>query len=329
MAETGIVMTILFILVSVDIVGNSLVCAIIWKNRNLRTPIHILLFNLAVADGLYALLIAPKLIVSLNSKHPEGTGGSVLCLLITGGAFAWVAALCAIYTLVAIAVERYYAVTDPYGKKWNLTKRKLKVMIIAFWILAAIACIPNTMYMRVNNGYCSEKFPKEWVTKAYTLWNTTQVFVALLLMVTLYSRVVRTLWFKSNIIAHPVTSQQKGVMRVRKRVTLMAVVVSIIFGICWGTIQILYTLHAFEVFRLDKVVIAISNILVLFNSTINPFVYALLSENFRQKLKGMVRFPRATVGATTELHNIEVHIARGKSNTPDVSINTTTSVSQE
>ena len=121
----------------------------------------------------------------------------------------------------------------------------------------------------------------------------------------------------------------QGVMRVRKRVTLMAVVVSIIFGICWGTIQILYTLHAFEVFRLDKVVIAISNILVLFNSTINPFVYALLSENFRQKLKGMVRFPRATVGATTELHNIEVHIARDKSNIPDVSINTTTSVSQE
>ena len=36
MAETGIVMTILFILVSVDIMGNSLVCAIIWKNRNLR-----------------------------------------------------------------------------------------------------------------------------------------------------------------------------------------------------------------------------------------------------------------------------------------------------
>ena len=85
----------------------------------------------------------------------------------------------------------------------------LQVMIIAFWILAAIACIPNTMYMRVNNGHCYEKFPKEWVTKAYTLWNTTQVFVALLLMVTLYSRVVRTLWFKSNIVAHPVTSQQK------------------------------------------------------------------------------------------------------------------------
>ena len=79
-----------------------------------RTPIHILLFNLAVADGLFALLIVPKLIVSLNSKHPEGAGGLVLCLL------------CAIYTLVAIAVERYYAVTDPYGKKWTLTKRKLK-----------------------------------------------------------------------------------------------------------------------------------------------------------------------------------------------------------
>lgn len=329
MAVGIIVTTILLILCSVDIVGNSLVCAVIWKNRNLRAPIHILLFNLAVADGVFALLITPKLIVSLNIKHPEGVAGTVLCRVITGGAFAWYAAICAIFTLVAIAFERYFAVHDPHGMKWNLSKRTLKVMITAFWVGAVIVCIPNTIHIKLNDGHCYENFPEEWTNTAYTVWITILVFVALLLMVILYSRVVRTLWFKANIVANPVSSQQTDVLKVRKRVTLMAVIVSVIFGVCWGTIQVLYTLHSFKVFQLSPFVIAISNILVLFNSTINPFVYALLSENFRQKVKGMVGWPKAAVDATTELQHIEVRTATDKSNIPDASTNTTTSVSQE
>ena len=64
-------------------------------------------------------------------------------------------------------------------------------MIAAFWIFAVIACIPSSMYMKVNNGYCYGHFPKEWTIKAYSVWYATQVFVALFLMVMLYSRVVR------------------------------------------------------------------------------------------------------------------------------------------
>ena len=90
---------------------------------------NVLIFNLAVADALFAALITPKLIVSLNLRHPGGLAGSILCTLITGGGFAWAGAFCSTYTLVAIAIERYYAVTDPHGNKWKLTKRKLKVCL--------------------------------------------------------------------------------------------------------------------------------------------------------------------------------------------------------
>ena len=34
----------------------------------------------------------------------------------------------------------------------------------------------------------------------------------------------------------------QGVIRIRKRVTLMLAIVSGIFAICWGTIQVLYSL---------------------------------------------------------------------------------------
>ena len=94
-------------------------------------------------------------------------------------------------------------------------------------------------------------------------------------------------------------------MRVRKRVTSMVVVVSAIFGICWGTIQVLYTLRMFTSYQMSPIVIAISNIMVLFNSAVNPFVYALFNQNFREKIKGMLRCSKATVGPAEETQNID------------------------
>ncbi|KAK2547283.1 RYamide receptor [Acropora cervicornis] len=121
------VTTLLSMLVLMDIVGNSLVCAIIRNYRNMRIPINFLIFNLATADILFALFITPKLIVSLYVKHPDGPAGTVLCKLLTGGIFAWVSAVSSICTLLAIAIERYYTVIYPHGDRWKLTKRKVKV----------------------------------------------------------------------------------------------------------------------------------------------------------------------------------------------------------
>ena len=80
----------------------------------------------------------------------------------------------------------------------------------------------------------------------------------------------------------------QGVLRVRKRVTLMVVTVSVIFAICWGTEQVLYIMVYLASYRIGKVPVAISNTMVLFNSAANPFVYALLNQQFKEKMKGIV-----------------------------------------
>ena len=77
-------------------------------------------------------------------------------------------------------------------------------------------------------------------------------------------------------------------MKVRKRVSLMVVAVSAIFGICWGTSSVAYTLRAFEPSSVGPIPIAIGNTMVLFNAAINPFVYALLNQQFREKMKGIL-----------------------------------------
>ena len=85
--------------------------------------------NLAVADIVYATFIAPSVLLRLISFHPEGAIGSVLCKFLTGGNVAWVGAVASIFSLVSIAVERYYAVIYPLGNRGNFTEHKMKVLI--------------------------------------------------------------------------------------------------------------------------------------------------------------------------------------------------------
>ncbi|XP_078345964.1 pyroglutamylated RF-amide peptide receptor-like isoform X2 [Oculina patagonica] len=267
--------TVLSVLVIVDIVGNSLVCVIIKRNREMRTPVNYLLVNLAVADILYAVFMAPNIFVVQFSfiHHPDGVIGQVVCKVVVGGSVAWIGGVSSIFTLLVIAIERYYAVMYPHGNKRKLTTRKLKFLALNF---------------NKKSNACEYMWPEEWMVKVYqTLkWNLVTA-VALLVMVVLYSRVVYTLWFKQND-GNQLTHQQIGVLKVRKRVTLMIVAVSIIFGICWGVDQVVYTLMFTANYDVGHVPVAIANTMVLFNAAVNPFVYALLNHHFREKIKRMI-----------------------------------------
>ena len=68
----------------------------------------------------------------------------------------------------------------------------------------------------------------------------------------------------------------------------MVVTVSVIFGICWGTNTVVYVLKYVASYNVGPVPVAIANTMVLFNSAVNPFVYALLNQQFREKIKGMI-----------------------------------------
>ena len=80
----------------------------------------------------------------------------------------------------------------------------------------------------------------------------------------------------------------QGVLKVRKRVTLMVVTVSAIFVICWGTDIILHILETFTSHKLSTLAIPIAHTMVMFNAAVNPFAYALINQRFREKMKGMI-----------------------------------------
>ena len=69
----------------------------------------------------------------------------------------------------------------------------------------------------------------------------------------------------------------------------MAVTVSVIFAVCWladSTVLVLdYYAHSHTI---GETVHAATSIMIMFNSAINPIMYALVNQKFRKKLKGMM-----------------------------------------
>ncbi|CAH3173130.1 unnamed protein product [Porites lobata] len=326
--------TVTSILVITSIVGNSLVCAVIIRHRDMSRhvldinlalfyvvhvihgllkfgeycsiPVNFLLANLAIADIMYALFYIPRIIWGHIASHPEGLAGRILCALLTDAALAWVGGASSVFTLVAVATERYYSVLHPLENKAHLSVRKLKIsqcpvllfftslalsnfiyglpiFISGSWILALIMNVPE-FWKKIEGSTCSYAWTKKWMPKAYTLIWRVFFGLSFMLMTGLYSRVIYALWFK-NASNSKVVNRQKGGVKVRKRVTLMVVAVTAIFGICWGADSVLHVLKYFSSNKLASSAIPIAHTAVMFNSAVNPFAYALINQRFRKKMK--------------------------------------------
>ena len=79
----------------------------------------------------------------------------------------------------------------------------------------------------------------------------------------------------------------QGVLRVRKRVTLMVITVSTIFGVTWLTDTFNWVLYCYKP-SFNQLTYAATSILILFNSAINPILYALINQRFKEKMKGIL-----------------------------------------
>ena len=99
----------------------------------------------------------------------------------------------------------------------------------------------------------------------------------------------------------------QGVLRVRKRVTSSVITVSAIFGVCWITGLLIYILSYYDIYMFGPASYTISDTMFMFNSAINPFVYSLLNERFKGKLKGMLCYKCAVrVEPSSQPYSVEL-----------------------
>lgn len=289
-AQIGITTAFCFLVIA-DLIGNSLVCMVVLRNRVMRTPMNYLLVNLAAADMTVAVFIAARYIFTLIFAHPKGTAGDVVCQLFTGEAFVWVGALASAFSLVCIALERYLAIKFPYDERKRITTTKLKRIVALGWVLAASWNMPLFMYARYDpiSEFCLFQWPAANFAQIHSpLCAVVYGVLPITVMIYLYSKLVYKLWFRPTAKS---TMVQQTKLRCCKKSSRLVVTVSVIYSICWIPVLVVYVFSSFSTQQLYSAVHTTSIVLVTLNSAINPVLYSWQSDRFRKHLVALLPFP--------------------------------------
>jgi hypothetical protein len=116
------------------VVGNCLVIAGVLRFRRLRTVANSFLVSLAVADLLVALLVMPFSAVQLVvGRWPFGR---LTCDLFNANDVLFSTA--SLLHLCCVAVDRYVAVTDPFGYDRKMSRWRVGAMLASAWMASGL-----------------------------------------------------------------------------------------------------------------------------------------------------------------------------------------------
>ena len=267
----------LSIMIIFNIAGNSF-CLVILKRKVMKTSINWLLFHLAVADLLVAVLFIHPCILSHFIELPGGVIGNVLCKFFSSGSLGWIAATTSSFLLVVIATERYSATLHPLKKKRS---GRSSWWVPVAWVSAILLLMPSIVVTSYDsqNQQCKQHFPDNTTARAYKItWSTSNSLLPMCILGYLYARII---WCLRNRTLVPCSSQ-KATTESRK-VTKMLISVSAIFIMCWTPPAVLCLLSPL-IRGGYTTVYYVSQASALLNSCLNPLVYTLHSQQFRKNL---------------------------------------------
>ncbi|XP_020777486.1 neuropeptide FF receptor 2-like [Boleophthalmus pectinirostris] len=326
-ASIAAVFTISYLFIFlICMVGNGIVCFIVLRSRNMRTVTNLFILNLAISDLLVGIFCMPTTLVdNIITGWPFG---SVVCKL--SGMVQGISVSASVFTLVAIAVDRFRCIVYPFKQKLTIATSKMIIAII--WVLAVFIMCPSGVMLQVtkeknflivlghNNStrpfyWCRENWPNQEMRKIYTTVLFANIYLApLSLIVIMYARIGFILF---NTAIPPLrgsrienengsakkkssTDSRHTITRKKKRVIMMLLVVALLFILSWLPLWTLMMLsdyaslteHQYRIINIY--VYPFAHWLAFSNSSINPIIYGFFNENFRRGFQAAFKFQLCT-----------------------------------
>ncbi|CAL1616449.1 unnamed protein product [Knipowitschia caucasica] len=296
--------------------GNILVCLIVLENRRMRTVTNLFILNLAIADLLVGIFCVPiTLVDNLITGWPFSKSVCKMSGFVQG-----VSVSASVFTLVAIAVERFRCIVYPLLPKPTMLISKVAIVLI--WVLAVAITTPTAIaltvelvpnhYMIYNNTTiplysCFENFSNPKMSKVYTAVLFTHIYLVPLTFITvMYGSIGVKLY--SSIVANrePPLANRTVQVRCRRngqhmisqkkiRVIKMLIVVALLFLLSWLPLWTLLMMADFAGLDRDQIDLLTSYIfpfahwLAFSNSSVNPIIYGYYNENFKRGFQAMCK----------------------------------------
>ncbi|XP_031562186.1 QRFP-like peptide receptor [Actinia tenebrosa] len=279
-------LTLYVIIFLVSALGNSMVCVIILRRKNMKTVTNYFILNLAIADLALTCICIP-FDIPVQEMDYVWPYGAFMCKILYP--LQTLALFASIYTLTAVSLTRYWAIVHPLRRQ--LTISKAKILIVLIWVFSIIPVCPYIIILRYSDNSCDESWENHHTRKIYTAFLfTTQYVLPLIVIATAYISIAGELR-KREFVTECLRRQQ---LEETRKIVRMLVVVTVLFAACMLPNNIMWMWLDFgqadQYFKYFWEVVAFSNILTFANSAANPLCYTMLNENYRKEVKSTLKF---------------------------------------
>ncbi|KAM9095412.1 galanin receptor type 1 [Sarcophilus harrisii] len=284
--ENFITLVIFGMIFAMGVLGNTLVITVLARSKpgKPRSTTNLFILNLSIADLAYLLFCIP--FQATVYALPTWVLGAFICKFTHY--FFTVSMLVSIFTLSAMSVDRYVAIVHSRRSSSLRVSRNALVGVGVIWALSFAMASPVAYHQRLfhdrinNDTYCWGQWPNQQHKKIYVVCTFVFGYLLPLLLISFcYAKVL-------NHLHKKLKNMSKKSEASKKKTAQTVLVVVVVFGISWLPHHVIHLWVEFGVFPLTTASFLFritAHCLAYSNSSVNPIIYAFLSENFRKAYK--------------------------------------------
>lgn len=281
-AATFTIGTILSIMCLVGVSGNVYTLVVMCHSMRTAASMYIYIISLALADLLYLLTI-PFIVCTHFLKG--WYFGDIGCRILISMDFLTMHA--SIFTLTVMSTERYLAVLKPLDTV-KRSKSYRKAIALVVWAASLILTLPMIITIHLNTEedkfICDSTLEKNSYKIYILVLFCTSIVAPGLVIGFLYIQLARTYW-----VSQTATFKQTKKLPNQKVLYLIFTIV-LLFWACFLPFWIWQLLGQFQPELLvsnkaKRNINYLTTCLTYSNSCINPFLYTLLTKNYKEYMR--------------------------------------------
>ena len=292
--------TALSVIIVVSFIGNILIISVTRRTRSMRKIAYNFVVNMAIADLCTTIINMPEsLTVEIRNTDEwlPGDVGVALCKVLPF--CQQLCAFCAILSLLAIAMDRYFAICHPL--KRIMSPRLSKVIILFTWLIPLISSAPmfvanNVVEIEEGAILCVEEWPAPVDTDKASTDYTIILFVLfyllpLFVISSLYSCVICKMW-RRRAPGNRSSLTNRVYSRSRRKALKMFIAIVVCFALCWLPYHVIFFLMSYneEFYNcgLPRDIDFTASFLSHAISAFNPCIYMIFNKDYRTGAKRLL-----------------------------------------
>ncbi|XP_074398201.1 neuropeptide FF receptor 2-like isoform X1 [Zonotrichia albicollis] len=236
--------------------------------------------------------------------------GSLVCKM--SGMVQGISVSASVFTLVAIAVDRFRCIVHPLKPKPTVPAAVAAIAVI--WALAVAIMCPSAALLRLRQEkrfqlllgtgnatrpvfWCREEWPEPAMRKAYTTVLFANIYLAPLALIALmYARI--GVFLSHAAVPGPGErgrEQRRGAWRRKRKAIHMLLLVTLLFALSWLPLWSLMLLSDYgslsdvQLRLINVYIYPLAHWLAFSNSSVNPIIYGFCNRSFRRGFQAALR----------------------------------------